>query len=191
MSLKSDYVDWYFDRLARDLPLPIPGDGTQKVSLTNAEDVASLLASPLNDEAAAIEQRFFNCGTDQLCSYDEVAYMCAEAAGISKDDVKIEHYDADLFGKAYFPFRMTDFYVSPDMAKSKLGWKGASHDLKGDLPWYYEGYLARGGPDKKMSLVKDWEIVFGSETPLPKDVASIYEKYDPIVLDTSEVNKKY
>ena len=55
-SNKYDYIDWYFDRLVRNLPLPIPGDGSQMVSLTNSEDVASLLASPLNNEAAAVEQ---------------------------------------------------------------------------------------------------------------------------------------
>jgi len=42
-SNKHDYIDWYFDRLVRELPLPIPGDGKQKVSLTNSEDVASLV----------------------------------------------------------------------------------------------------------------------------------------------------
>jgi len=183
-SNKYTYIDWYFDRLVRELPLPIPGDGTQKVSLTCSEDVASLLCAPLNNEEAAIEQRFFNCGTDQLFSYDEVAYMCAEAAGIPKDKVMVEHYDSDLFGKAEFPFRMTDFYVAPDMAKQKLGWDGPEHSLKDDLSWYYEGYQARGGPDKKMSLVKDWEIVVGSKTSLPEYVASIYDKHDPLVLET-------
>jgi len=182
---KHDYIDWYFDRLVRDLPLPIPGDGTQKVSLTNAEDVASLLASVLNDEKAAVEQRFFNCGTDQLVSYDDVAYMCADAAGIPKDMVKIEHYDGDLFGKAKFPFRLTDFYVAPDTAKEKLGWEGPKHSLEDDLKWYYEGYKARGGPTKKISLVKDWEIVVGSKTSLPENMESVYDTYDPLVLDTS------
>ena len=182
---KFDYIDWYFDRLVRELPLPIPADGTQKVSLTNSEDVAAILASPLNDEKAAVEQRFFNCGTDQLFTYDEVAYMCAEAAGIPKEKVMIEHYDHELFGKAEFPFRMTDFYVAPDMAKQKLGFEGAKHSLKEDLNWYYEGYVERGGPTKKMSLVKDWEIVVGSKTSF--SVESIYEKYDPIELDVSDV----
>jgi nucleoside-diphosphate-sugar epimerase len=41
---KHDYIDWYFDRLVRELPLPIPGDGHQKVSLTHSEDVASLVS---------------------------------------------------------------------------------------------------------------------------------------------------
>lgn len=155
-SNKWDYIDWYFDRLVRGEPLPIPGDGSQKVSLTNSEDVASLLASVLNDEAAAVEQTFFNCGTDQLVSYDEVAAMCAEAAGIS--DYKIEHYDGSL-GKAKFPFRLTDFYVAPDTAKEKLGWKGPKHSLVDDLPWYYESYKARGGLDKEMEFVEDKEVL--------------------------------
>lgn len=182
---KYDYIDWYIDRLVRELPLPIPGDGSQKVSLTNSKDVATLLTAPLNNEEAAIEQRFFNCGTDQLVSYNEVAYMCAEAAGIPKEKVMIEHYDADLFGKAYFPFRLTDFYVAPDTAKDKLNYEGAKNSLSEDLKWYYESYQARGGPTKKMELIKDWEITVGSTSRY--DIGSIYDKYDPLEVDWSDV----
>lgn len=182
---KYDYIDYYFDRLVRELPIPVPGDGTQLVSLTCSEDVVSLLCAPLRNEAAAIEQRFFNCGTDQLVSYDDVAYMCAEAAGIPKEKVMIEHFDPEALGtKGEFPFRPTHFYVAPDMAKAKLGWEGAKHTLKDDLTWYYEGYKARGGAEKKMSLIKDWEIVVGCKTNPAGAVASIYEKYDPIILET-------
>jgi len=182
---KYSYIDWYFDRLCRDLPLPIPGDGSQKVSLTNSEDVASILASVLNDPDAAVSQRFFNCGSDKLHSYEEVAFLCAEAAGIAKDDVKIDHYDADLYGKAYFPFRMTDFYVAPDKVKEKLGWKGSATSLKDDLSWYYEGYKSRGMGDGPMELMKDWEIVVGSKSTWSN--GSVYDKYDPLILDDSEV----
>lgn len=182
---KYDYIDWYFDRLVRELPLPIPADGTQKVSLTNSQDVASLLASPLKNEEAAIEQRFFNCGTDQLYTYDEVAYLCAEAAGIDKEKVTIEHYDHEKYGKATFPFRMTDFYVAPDTAKDKLGWEGSSNSLKEDLKWYYEGYVARGGPTKSMHWGKDWEIVVGSTTTFSE--GSVYDKHYPLNIDFSDV----
>eukprot|EP00980_Cylindrotheca_fusiformis_P015843 scaffold4637_cov128-Cylindrotheca_fusiformis.AAC.14 len=182
---KHDYIDWYFDRLVRSLPLPIPDDGQQKVSLTNSEDVAAILASPLNNEEAAIEQRFFNCGNDKLYTYDEVAYLCAEAAGIPKDKVMIEHYDGDLFGKAYFPFRLTNFYVAPTMVKEKLGYEGAEHDLAEDLKWYFESYKARGGPTKKMTLVKDKEITVDSKSRF--QVGSIYDEYDPLVADFSDV----
>ena len=154
-SNKWDYIDWYFDRLVRGETLPIPAPGTQKVSLTNSADVASLLASVLNDEAAAVEQTFFNCGTDELCEYDEVAKLCAEVAGT---ELNIQHYDVSL-GKAKFPFRMTDFYVSPDLAKSKLGWDGAQNSLKDDLKWYFESYKARGGMTKDISFDQDKEVL--------------------------------
>ncbi len=152
-SNKHDYIDWFFDRIANDKPLPIPSPGTQKVSLTNSADVATLLVAPLDDEEAAISQRYFNCGTDKLVTYDEVAMLCAQAAGT---EAKIEHYDPTL-GKAKFPFRLTDFYVAPDMAKEKLGYKGAANDLKGDIVWYYKNYKARDR--SKVDLSKDEEIL--------------------------------
>ena len=151
-SNKWDYIDWYFDRIVAGAPLPIPSPGSQKVSLTNSADVASLLASVLNDEKAAAEQVYFNCGTSNLVSYDEVASMCAEAAGLS---AKIEHYDPEL-GKAKFPFRLTDFYVAPDMAASKLKWEGPTCNLKDDLGWYYESYKARS---KTVDLSVDDDVL--------------------------------
>jgi nucleoside-diphosphate-sugar epimerase len=161
-SNKYDYLDWYFDRLVRKQPLPIPSPGTQKVSLTNSQDVAELFLAALDQPEKAIAQRHFNCGTDQLHTYDEVAYLCAEAAGLER--VQIEHYDGEALGKGTFPFRMTDFYVAPDMAKQKLGYSGAQHDLKSDLQWYYEGYVARGGLSKDVDLSKDQEILGAMNT---------------------------
>jgi hypothetical protein len=111
-----------------------------------------LLASVLNDEAAAIEQTYFNCGTDRLVTYDEVAHLCAKAAGI--DGAIVQHYDAAL-GKGKFPFRPTDFYVSPTAAMSKLGWEGSKCGLEDDLGWYFEGYKARGKAAKEMNFVDD------------------------------------
>lgn len=185
-SNKYDYIDFYFDRLVRELPIPIPGDGTQKVSLTNSVDVASLLASVLGNEDAAKNQRFFNCGTDKLVTYTDVAYLCAEAAGIPKEKVAIEYYEADIFGKANFPFRTNNFYITPDTAKDKLNWSGPTHTLDEDLKqWYLDGYKARGGPEKKMNLMKDFEIVVGSKSSF--ELGSIYDKFDDFQIDTSNV----
>lgn len=171
-SNKYDYIDWYFDRLTRNLPLPIPSPGTQKVSLTNSQDVASLLAAPLDDEEAAVKQRFFNCGTDKLVTYDEVAFLCAEVAGIPKKEVQIVHYSGDVLGKGNFPFRLTDFYVAPNMAKEKLGYLGATNDLKDDLKWYYEKYNKTRREKKNIDLVKDREIIIGSNND-----ANVYDQY--------------
>jgi hypothetical protein len=70
------------------------------------------------------------------------------------------------------------------MAKAKLGWPGPKHTLADDLKnFYFESYKARGGPEKKISFVKDWEIVVGSKTGQPDYTGSIYDKYDPLVLE--------
>lgn len=135
---KFDYLDYYFGYILKHAPVPIPGDGSQIVSLTNSKDVASLLASVLNNEEAAITQRYFNCGTDRLVSYKEVAELCAKAASVS--NVQIES-TGDETGD--FPFRATNFYVAPDMAKEKLGWEGAKNTLEDDLSWYYKDYKER------------------------------------------------
>mmetsp|Transcript_46143 Transcript_46143/g.111843 ORF Transcript_46143/g.111843 Transcript_46143/m.111843 type:complete len:368 (-) Transcript_46143:4293-5396(-) len=136
---KFDYLDYYFEYILKDAPVPIPGDGSQIVSLTNSKDVACLLASVLDKEEEAIAQRYFNCGTDQLVSYKEVAELCAKAASVS--NVQIESTGDE---KGDFPFRATNFYVAPDMAKEKLGWEGAKNKLEDDLSsWYYKGYKER------------------------------------------------
>jgi nucleoside-diphosphate-sugar epimerase len=50
---KRDYIDWFIDRVVRDRVLPLPGDGNQRASLTNCEDVAAMLASVVGKEDVA------------------------------------------------------------------------------------------------------------------------------------------
>mmetsp|Transcript_27000 Transcript_27000/g.41423 ORF Transcript_27000/g.41423 Transcript_27000/m.41423 type:complete len:373 (-) Transcript_27000:136-1254(-) len=159
-SNKHTYLDYFFDKLVNGEPIPIPGDGSQLVSLTCSEDVASLLVSPMGGDAteeAATSQRYFNCGTDQLVSYKDVAYMCAEVAGIT--DVQIESTGTEKSDG--FPFRATNFYVAPTKAKSILGWEGSKHTLKEDLVWYYEDYKVRKKPAVVSSVNGDDTIVNG------------------------------
>jgi hypothetical protein len=101
-----------------------------------------------------------------------VAYLCAEVAGIPKEEVKIAHYSGDDLGKGKFPFRLTDFYVAPDMAKEKLGYQGAMNDLKDDLKWYYEDYKTRG--KKTIDFTKDREIIVASKS---SEDANVYDQY--------------
>merc|ERR1711924_304427 len=47
---KRDYLDWFLNRAARDLPMPVPADAQQPVSVTHCEDVASLIGSVIGKE---------------------------------------------------------------------------------------------------------------------------------------------
>lgn len=50
---KREYLDWFIDRIIRDRTCPLPGDGTQRASVTNAEDVAAMMTSVVGKEEAA------------------------------------------------------------------------------------------------------------------------------------------
>jgi len=154
---KRDYIDWFFHRVTRGLPLPIPNNGDQIVSLTNAVDVAALLASALGNPAAIGE--VFNCGTDAEVTYAELCDLVMAQVGTQ---VAVEAYDPADFDleKGAFPFRNTAFYVSVDKAKDKLGFKPKC-SLKEDLSWYYEQYLAAGLDKKDMDFVADEQILKG------------------------------
>ena len=43
--------EWFFDRLVRGRPLPIPGSGMELTSVTHAEDLAAMIASAVGAEA--------------------------------------------------------------------------------------------------------------------------------------------
>lgn len=148
---KRDYLDWFFDRAVRGKPLPIPEDGSQGVSITNAQDVASLLASPLGNADAVGE--VFNCGTDAVVTYEEVAQLVGKTVG---KEVKVEYYDPAAFKlpKGAFPFRNTAFYVDVSKAKTVLGF-APSHALGDDMSWYYNDYVSLGNDKKDVDLSTD------------------------------------
>eukprot|EP00614_Pseudopedinella_elastica_P008746 CAMPEP_0172607498 /NCGR_PEP_ID=MMETSP1068-20121228/27667_1 /TAXON_ID=35684 /ORGANISM="Pseudopedinella elastica, Strain CCMP716" /LENGTH=360 /DNA_ID=CAMNT_0013410523 /DNA_START=14 /DNA_END=1096 /DNA_ORIENTATION=- len=153
---KRDYIDWFFHRIERGMPLPIPNAGDQVVCLTNAVDVASLLASALGNPDAVGE--VFNCGTDACVTYSQVANMAAELCG---KEAKIVSYDPSAFElpKGAFPFRNTAFYVSVDKAKSALGWSPKCN-LKEDLTWYYQQFKdAKLGTKEGLDFSADEKVL--------------------------------
>ena len=56
---KFTYLDYYFDRISSSSPLPVPGSGSQLVSLTDARDVASMLAKSVRCKG---KFEVYNCG---------------------------------------------------------------------------------------------------------------------------------
>ncbi|KAH8055957.1 NAD dependent epimerase [Aureococcus anophagefferens] len=124
---KRDYLDWFLNRAARDIPMAVPADAQQPVSLTHCEDVAALMASVVGKEGAAADQ-IFNCGTNKMCSYDDVCIAAAKALGKSEALV----------------------------AMDVLEWPGATHDVLADLAGFYtEDFLALGLDKGDLDTSKD------------------------------------
>eukprot|EP00283_Hemiselmis_rufescens_P003368 CAMPEP_0173420062 /NCGR_PEP_ID=MMETSP1357-20121228/1690_1 /TAXON_ID=77926 /ORGANISM="Hemiselmis rufescens, Strain PCC563" /LENGTH=363 /DNA_ID=CAMNT_0014382809 /DNA_START=19 /DNA_END=1110 /DNA_ORIENTATION=- len=153
---KRDYLDWFIDRVVRDRTCPLPGDGKQLASVTNCEDVAAMMTSVVGKEEAAAKQ-VFNCGTDDLVSYEDICSMVAKVAGKQAKTMTYDPKNFDL-PKGSFPFRNTEFAVTPDKAKSILGWSPKNR-LEADLPWYYQQYIDAGLDKKDIKFEADETIM--------------------------------
>ncbi|CAM9123232.1 unnamed protein product [Discosporangium mesarthrocarpum] len=156
---KRDYLDWFFDRVVHGLSLvPLPLHGDQFVTLTHAEDVASMLASVVGNEKAV--GQVFNCATDRYITYNNLFQQVmkvvdpAPTSGTMAFYYDPEDYDLE---KGWFPFRNNHFFVNSDKAKRVLGWS-PKHYLLEDLHEYYEGYKAAGKHKSEPDFLQDDEI---------------------------------
>lgn len=152
---KRDYLDWFLGRAARGLPLPIPGDGSQRVSVTHCADVAALLASVVGQEGKAGGE-VFNCGAPADVTYAQLCDAAAAACGKPAADVR--HLPAGT--KTSFPFRPNaeGFYVSPAKAMAALGWSPAHsvlEDLKPGTGFYAKDYFDLGLDKGGLDTLKD------------------------------------
>eukprot|EP00899_Mesostigma_viride_P007001 jgi/Mesvir1/16301/Mv14229-RA.1 len=155
-----DCEEWFFDRIVRGRPVPIPGSGMQLTNIAHAADLASMIGLAVNDPAAA-KNSIFNCVSNRAVSLDSIVKLCAIAAGKEPTDVKIVHYDPKAAGvdvKKAFPFRPVHFYAEPRAAVEKLGWK-PMRKLPDTLKERFQVYVESGRAKKDISFPIDDQIL--------------------------------
>lgn len=159
-----DCEEWFFDRIVRDRPVPIPGSGMQLTNISHVKDLSSMLTLAVENPTAA-SGNIFNCVSDRAVTLDGMAKLCAQAAG---RPVKIVHYDPKAVGvdaKKAFPFRNMHFYAEPRAAKELLGWQ-ATTKLTEDLKERYEEYVKIGRDKKSMKFEIDDKILESLKVPV-------------------------
>lgn len=141
---------YFFDRVTRGRPVCVPYGGKYITQLGHCEDLADFMAKCVGN--GAVRGQVYNVSSQEYVTFDGMAKVCAEAAGIS--DPQIVHYDPksvevpEGFPKA-FPFRGMHFFASIEKAKRHIpSWKPKYNMLEGLRSSYEQDYLARGF-DKK------------------------------------------
>ncbi|CAN1729143.1 Chloroplast stem-loop binding protein of 41 kDa a, chloroplastic [Linum perenne] len=158
-----DCEEWFFDRIVRNRPIPIPGSGMQLANVSHAKDMSSMLTMAVEKPEAA-SGNIFNCVSDRAVTLDGMAKLCAKAAGLPVD---IVHYDPKAVGvdaKKAFPFRTMHFYAEPRAAKDILGWRPATN-LPEDLKERFEEYVKIGRDKKAMTFELDDKILESLKVP--------------------------
>ena len=156
----NDLEAWFFDRITRDRPIPIPGNGRFITQFGHIQDLAIAMASILGNDAAI--GKIYNVSGDRYVTFDGLAYACAEAAGKSAEEIKLVHYDPKQFefGKRKaFPVRQQHFFTDIERAKTDLNWQPKYDLISGLKDSFQNDYLASDRDKSEIDFSLDDEIL--------------------------------
>ena len=151
----SPLEQWFFDRIVRDRPIPIPGNGMALTQLGHCQDLAAAMVSVLGN-AQAIGQ-IYNISGEKAVTFDGLARACAIATGKSPNDIQIVHYNPSQFDfgkRKAFPMRVQHFFTDISKAKTELDWQPQFDLVSGLTDSYKNDYLA----DKKNKTDIDFSL---------------------------------
>jgi nucleoside-diphosphate-sugar epimerase len=156
----NDLEAWFFDRILRDRPIPIPGNGAHFTQFGHVKDLATAMGAVLGNPRAT--GQIYNISGDRYVTFDGLARACAEAAGKSPDSLQLVHYDPKQFDfgkRKAFPMRAQHFFADIHKAQKDLYWK-PEYDLVSGLKDSLENdYLASGRDQKEIDFSVDDEIL--------------------------------
>ncbi|MEA5510320.1 NAD-dependent epimerase/dehydratase family protein [Crocosphaera sp. UHCC 0190] len=139
----NDLEAWFFDRIVRNRPILIPGNGLHFTQFGHVQDLVISMASVLGNQQAI--GQIYNISGERYVTFDGLARACAVAAGKSSDEVKIVHYDPKQFDfgkKKAFPLRMQHFFADIHKALTELNWQPKYDLITGLKDSFDNDYLA-------------------------------------------------
>ncbi|KAM3093979.1 NAD-dependent epimerase/dehydratase family protein [Phormidesmis sp. 146-35] len=156
----NDLEAWFFDRIVRDRPVPIPSHGQHFTQFGHVQDLAQAMANVLGN-APAIGQ-IYNVSGDRFVTFDGLARTCAAAAGKNPAALKIVHYDAKQFDfgkRKAFPMRTQHFFADIHKAMQDLNWQPQYDLLSGLKDSFENDYLASGRDQATIDFSTDDEVL--------------------------------
>ena len=159
----NDLEAWFFDRIVRDRPIPIPAHGQHLTQWGHVKDLAQAMVQILGNSAAI--GQIYNVSGDRFVSFDGLARACAAAAGKSAADLKLVHFDPKQFDfgkRKAFPMRTQHFFASVQKARVELGWEPEYDLLSGLKDSFQTDYLASGRAQSEVDFSVDDEILAAS-----------------------------
>lgn len=143
---------FFFDRLRRDRPVLVPGNGMTVTQFVHVDDLAQALALVLGNGEAVGEA--FNIAGEYGCTLDHYVRLTGEAVGRPAD---IRHYDPEAVGlspeeiRKVFPYKWREHTLrDTTRIRQVLGYR-EKHNLKEGLAeayrWYLDHWPVKGEPD--------------------------------------------
>lgn len=158
----NELESWFFDRIVRDRPIPIPGNGMHITQFGHVKDLAKAMCQVVGNQKAVRE--IYNVSGDRFVTFDGLARACAVAVGKSPEDLKIVHYDPKKFDfgkRKAFPMRVQHFFASVNKAMTQLNWQPEYDLISGLQDSLQNDYLTSGRDKGEVDFSVDEEIFQG------------------------------
>ncbi|MGB3206343.1 MAG: NAD-dependent epimerase/dehydratase family protein [Crinalium sp.] len=155
----NDLEAWFFDRIVRDRPIPIPGNGMHITQFGHVKDLANAMALVLGNSQAV--GQIYNVSGDRFVTFDGLARACAVAAGKSPDNLEIIHYDPKQFDfgkRKAFPMRVQHFFASVNKAKTQLNWQPEYDLISGLKDSFQNDFIASNRDQSEIDFSTDDQI---------------------------------
>jgi nucleoside-diphosphate-sugar epimerase len=156
----NDLEAWFFDRIVRDQPIPIPGNGLHFTQFGHVRDLAQAMAAVLGNDRAI--RQIYNISDQRYITFDGLARACAVAAGKSPENLKIVHYNAKKFDfgkKKAFPLRVQHFFADVNKAMTELEWQPEYDIIAGLKDSFHNDYLASKRHEAEVDFSLDDQIL--------------------------------
>lgn len=154
---------WFFHRILRDRPIPIPGNGLHLTQFGHVQDLARAMAAVLGSDRAI--GQVYNISGDRYVSFDGLARACAIAAGRSPETLKLVHYDPQAFNfgkRKAFPLRVQHFFTDIHQAVRDLSWQPQYDAIAGLKDSFENDYLPHQRQEAEVDFSADDEILAAS-----------------------------
>ncbi|CAA9588031.1 Ribosome-associated endonuclease, involved in final steps of 23S rRNA maturation [uncultured Synechococcales cyanobacterium] len=151
---------WFFDRIIRDRPIPIPGHGLHITQLGHVQDLAQAMTAVLGNPQAV--GQIYNVSGDRYITFDGLARACAAAASKDPEAIQLVHYDPKQFDfgkRKAFPLRTQHFFAAINKAMTELNWQPKFDLLTGLKDSFENDYLASGSDKTEVDFSTDDQIL--------------------------------
>lgn len=152
----NDLEAWFFDRIVRNRPIPIPGNGQLLTQFGHCYDLATAMAAVLGNSNAI--GQIYNISGDRFVTFTGLAKACAIAAGKNPDDLELVYYNPKQFDfgkRKAFPLRSQHFMADISKALTDLDWQPKYDLISGLKESFTQDYLASGRDQQEIDFATD------------------------------------
>jgi len=133
---------WFFDRIIKGRPIPVPLDGQTITQLGHVSDLAKAISKSLETDKAI--NQIYNCSGSKAVTFKGLIETAIIATGNKVTDFNLRSFDPsklDPKARKLFPLRLTNFYTDTSKIEKDLTWKPKFDLLNGLIDSYTNDYL--------------------------------------------------